>query len=91
MACLYFTEQDVEQLLDMNLALEAMRGAFKRMAQQQIDNVPRVRAKSSGIVLHSMSATDQGLNLVGWKQYTTTAQGAILYTSWAVSPTYFPS
>ena len=76
MSCRYFTENDVEQLLDMKSAIESMRSAFQRLAQGQVDNVPRVRARRQGIVLHSMSAADDGLGLVGWKQYTTTAQGA---------------
>lgn len=81
MACQYFTEEDVEQLLDMKGAVESMRTAFQRLAQNQVDNVPRVRAKAPGIVLHSMSAVDQGLNLVGWKQYTTTARGAVFHVA----------
>ena len=81
MPCLYFTEEDVDQLLDMKSAVESMRSAFRRLAQDQIDNVPRVRARRQGIVLHSMSAADDGLGLVGWKQYTTTARGAIFHVA----------
>ena len=65
MSCRYFTENDVEQLLDMKSAIESMRSAFQRLAQGQVDNVPRVRARRQGIVLHSMSAADDGLGLVG--------------------------
>ena len=81
MSCLYFTEDDVQQLLDMKSAVESMRSAFTRLAEGQIDNVPRVRARRQGIVLHSMSAADEGLGLVGWKQYTTTAQGALFHVA----------
>ncbi len=81
MSCLYFTEDDVQQLLDMKSAVESMRSAFTRLAEGQIDNVPRVRARRQGIVLHSMSAADDGLELAGWKQYTTTAQGALFHVA----------
>ena len=76
MNCLYLTEDDVQELLDMESAIESMRSAFQRLAQGHVDNVPRVRARRPGIVLHSMSAADEGLGLVGWKQYTTTSHGA---------------
>ena len=39
-------------------------------------NVPRVRAKGNGIVLHTMSAAADYLELAGWKCYTTTRSGA---------------
>jgi ornithine cyclodeaminase/alanine dehydrogenase-like protein (mu-crystallin family) len=81
MSCLYLTEQDVESLLDMETAVETMRGVFRRVADQEVDNVPRVRARGPGIVLHSMCAADAGLGLVGWKQYTTTAQGALFHVA----------
>lgn len=81
MSCLYFTEDDVEQLLDMKSAIESMRSAFQRLAEGQVDNVPRVRARQQGVVLHSMSAADEGLGLVGWKQYTTTAHGALFHVA----------
>ena len=81
MSCLYLTEQDVESLLDMKSAVESMRDAFQRVADKLVNNVPRVRARGDGIVLHSMCAADEGLGLVGWKQYTTTAQGALFHVA----------
>lgn len=76
MSCLYLNESDVAQLLDMPLAIEAMQEAFLALAAGQAENVPRARAAAPGIVLHSMSAAAGYLGLVGWKQYTTTRQGA---------------
>src|SRR5262245_14318884 len=77
MAVLYLTESDVEQLLDMRAAIEAVEQAFRQMSAGKAMNVPRVRAKAPGIVLHSMCAAAEYLGLVGWKTYTTTQTGAL--------------
>jgi ornithine cyclodeaminase/alanine dehydrogenase-like protein (mu-crystallin family) len=76
MSALYLTEDDVEQLVDMRLAIEVVEEAFRRLAAGDATNVPRVRAKAPGIILHSMSAAAGYLGLVGWKNYTTTKHGA---------------
>jgi alanine dehydrogenase len=74
--CLLLTEADVERLLTMPLAIDAMVGAFAALQDGRAHNVPRVRAQMPGLVLHSMSAAAEYLGLAGWKQYTTTAAGA---------------
>ncbi len=76
MSAIYLTEVDVQQLADMPLALDAVREAFRQLGSGGADNVPRVRAKAPGIVLHSLSATASYLGFVGWKIYTTTRAGA---------------
>lgn len=76
MPCLFFNETDVEQIVSMPDAVEAVAGAFRALARGEADNVPRARAKGTGLVLHSMSATASYLGLAGWKQYTTTRHGA---------------
>jgi alanine dehydrogenase len=76
MAALYLTERDVRELLDMRTAVEVLEEAFRQLADKKATNVPRVRAKAAGIVLHSMSAAAEYLGLVGWKCYTTTRTGA---------------
>lgn len=73
---LYLTEDDVTRLIDMPTALSVTERAFAALARGEADNVPRVRAKSPGVVLHSMSAAASYLGFVGWKNYTTTAAGA---------------
>ena len=45
MPALYLTEADVEQLLDMPLAIEVVEEAFRQLAAGKADNVPRQRAK----------------------------------------------
>lgn len=76
MPVLYLREADVAALIDMPLAIDAMQAAFVALARGEAENVPRVRAKAPGVVLHSLSAAAEYLGLVGWKQYTTTKHGA---------------
>jgi ornithine cyclodeaminase/alanine dehydrogenase-like protein (mu-crystallin family) len=78
---LFLREHEVEELIDISTAVMAMQAAFVRAAAGLIDNVPRVRASGDGVVLHSMSAADRELGLVGWKQYTTTRQGAVFHVT----------
>jgi alanine dehydrogenase len=75
MAALYLTEQDVARLIDMRRAIEVIEEAFRQWADRKAMNVPRVRARAPGIVLHTMSAAAEYLSLVGWKCYTSTASG----------------
>lgn len=76
MPAILLTEHDVRQLLDMRGALAVIEEAFRQLAERRAMNVPRVRAKGRGIVLHMMSAAADYLGLVGWKCYTTTRGGA---------------
>lgn len=79
MPALYLTEADVEQLLDIELAIEVCEEAFRRLAAGEAHNIPRERAQAPGIILHSMSAAAAYLGLVGWKCYTTTRSGALFH------------
>lgn len=76
MSVLFLSESDVKQLVDMPAAVEIVRQAFRHLAGGRAENVPRVRAKATGIVLHCMSAAADYLGYVGWKNYTTTKSGA---------------
>jgi alanine dehydrogenase len=76
MSILYLTEEDVGQLLDMRTTIEVVEEMFRQWADGKAMNVPRVRAKAPGVVLHSMCAAAEYLGLVGWKNYTTTKIGA---------------
>lgn len=75
MAALYLSEADVRELLDMDMALAAVEGAFQHLATGRAQNVPRARVRGERIMLHSMSASADYLGLVGWKCYTTTPHG----------------
>jgi len=76
MSTLYLTEADVAELLDIRLVIDVVEEAFRRLAAGEAHNVPRVRARAPGVVLHSMSAAAAYLGLVGWKNYTATRSGA---------------
>lgn len=76
MSVLFLREAEVEQLLDMPTTIAVIREAFRQLAADRVQNVPRQRARGNGIILHSMSAAADYLGVVGWKQYTTTKAGA---------------
>ena len=79
MVPLFLTESDVERLLDMPAVIQVVENAFRALAQGEAENVPRRRCKTSGAILHTMSAAANYLGLVGWKQYTTTRQTATFH------------
>lgn len=75
MGALYLQESDVRELLDMEMAIDVVEQAFQELAAGRATNVPRQRARGPGIFLHTMSATAEYLETVGWKTYTTTKKG----------------
>jgi ornithine cyclodeaminase/alanine dehydrogenase-like protein (mu-crystallin family) len=76
MPALYLTEDDVRDVIDMEVAIDAVEDAFRQLADGTANNVARRRAFAPGIVLHSMSAAAESLGLLGWKNYTTCKSGA---------------
>lgn len=76
MPAIFITEQHVRELMDVETSIEVVEEAFRRLAVGQAENVPRRRVRASGVLLHSMCASAQYLGLVGWKNYTTTAEAA---------------
>jgi ornithine cyclodeaminase/alanine dehydrogenase len=79
MGVLYLQETDVLRLLDIRLAIDAVEEAFRRLANGDAMNVPRVRAITPQMVLHTMSAAAPYLGMSGWKAYSTTRQGALFH------------
>lgn len=75
MAALYLRESEVRELLDMELAIDVIETAFQEMAEERASSALRQRAHAKGIYLHTMCAAADYLGLVGWKTYTTTADG----------------
>jgi ornithine cyclodeaminase/alanine dehydrogenase-like protein (mu-crystallin family) len=73
---LYLTEEDVEALLDIEDAVEAVEGSFRRQAAGVIDNRPRYRVGLDGGQLAVMAASDLGLGVAGVKTYAAGANGA---------------
>jgi alanine dehydrogenase len=76
MGTLFLTEDESRRLLTMRLAIDVVQEAFTRLATGEAVNVPRERAISPGIVLHTMSAAAPYLGLAGWKCYSTTREAA---------------
>jgi ornithine cyclodeaminase/alanine dehydrogenase-like protein (mu-crystallin family) len=67
---LYLTEQDVEQLITMSLALEAVEEAFNHLGKGKAENIPRRRLHAPRGMLHLMAASLPELGYMGYKSYT---------------------
>lgn len=76
MSALFLSEDDVRELADIDMAIDAVEKAFAALAAGTADNIPRRRAKASGIWLHGMHASAEYLGVSGWKFYSTTKSGA---------------
>jgi ornithine cyclodeaminase/alanine dehydrogenase-like protein (mu-crystallin family) len=76
MPVLYLTEAEVGRLLTMDLALEAVGAAFRKLALDEAENVPRRRCRTDQVVLHVLPAAAKTLGVIGYKAYTTSKHGA---------------
>ncbi len=75
MPVLYLTESDVQQLLTMELALDAVELGLKKLAIEEAVNVPRTRCQTDHSMLHVMSAAGKTLGALGFKAYVTNRRG----------------
>ena len=82
MPILLLTEQEVQQLLTMEMALEAVETAFRKLGIDEAHNIPRSRCQTDHVVLHVMSAAAKTLGIAGYKAYATSRKG---------EPTIMPS
>jgi ornithine cyclodeaminase/alanine dehydrogenase-like protein (mu-crystallin family) len=76
MRVLFLTEAEVRQVLTMEMALTAVEEAFKKMALDEVANIPRARCQTDHAMLHVMSAAAKTLGFAGYKAYCTSKQGA---------------
>src|SRR3989440_10962356 len=76
MPVLYLSEGDVGQVLTMDLALAAVESAFRKLALDEADSVPRRRCQTDHVMLHVLPAAAKTLGAIGFKAYTTSKQGA---------------
>jgi len=67
---LLLRERDVEELLDMPTALEAVEEVLRQQGQGQAPNQPRRRVFVPGGVLHVMSGAMLGWGVMGLKAYS---------------------
>lgn len=71
MPVLYLTEADVRSVLTMDLALTAVEAAFRKLALDEAENVPRQRCQTDRVMLHVLPAAAKTLGALGYKAYTT--------------------
>lgn len=76
MPVLYLTEADVGQVLAMDLALDAVSTAFRKLALEEAMNIPRQRCQTDQVMLHVLPAAAKTLGTIGFKAYTTSKHGA---------------
>ncbi len=72
---LYLTEAEVAELLTPAEALEAVEGSFRRLAEGEVENLPRRRARLEHGLFALMAAVDNGLGFAGSKSYAWTEDG----------------
>jgi ornithine cyclodeaminase/alanine dehydrogenase-like protein (mu-crystallin family) len=75
MPVLYLTEAEVGRLLTMDLALDAVAAAFRKLGCDEAENVPRRRCLTDRLILHVLPAAAKTLGAVGFKAYTTPRDG----------------
>jgi alanine dehydrogenase len=76
MPVLFLTEAEVASVLTMDLALDAVGAAFRKLALDEAMNVPRQRCQTDLAMLHVLPAAAKTLGVLGFKAYTTTKAGA---------------
>jgi len=76
MDVLYLREAEVERLLTMEAALEAVESAFRAQAAGRVVNHPRRRLHPDrNVYFHYMAAADAGSGTFGMKLYTSAPAG----------------
>lgn len=75
MGVLYLKEADVESVLTMDLALDAVTAAFRKLALDEAMNPPRQRVQTDRVYLHVLPAAAKTLNALGFKAYTSSPNG----------------
>ena len=73
---LFFKEEDVTRLLNMNDAVSAVEEAFRQLGEENAVNRPRTRVALPGTMLHVMPAGSSKWGLLGLKAYVATRSGA---------------
>ncbi|MDQ8021094.1 MAG: ornithine cyclodeaminase family protein [Moraxellaceae bacterium] len=73
---LYLTEQDVGRLADIHLALDAVESAHRALALGEAMDIPRQRVRTGSAMQHVLQAGWPARGVMGYKAYTSSAQGA---------------
>ena len=67
MSVLYLSDTDVRGLLTVELAIEAVSAAFRKMSLDEAVNVPRQRCQTDHVVMHVLPAAAKTLDALGLK------------------------
>ena len=73
---LFITEEEVENLLDMRSALEAVEDVLRQQAEGRATNRPRRRVALRNSMLNVMYAGAPEIGALGLKAYTVARAGA---------------
>lgn len=73
---IFLTEQEVGRLLDMRTAIDAVERIMPAHAAGTAIDVPRQRTRVFGAMMHMLQGAIPGEDLLGYKTYTTTREGA---------------
>jgi alanine dehydrogenase len=75
MSILLLTEDEVRQVLTMEMALDAVEDGLRKMAVDEVQNIPRARCQTDHAMLHVLAAAAKSLGFLGYKIYSTTRKG----------------
>jgi len=75
MPIFYLTEAEVARVLTMDLALDAVAAAIRKMGLEEAVNIPRQRCQTDHVTLHVLPAAAKTLGALGFKAYTTAKTG----------------
>ena len=76
---MYLTERDVESLLTMDMALDAVEGVFRERGEGRATNRARYRLPFGGGSLQVMSAAAPDLGVAGLKVYSAMRDGSTFH------------
>ena len=72
MPVLHLNEEEVRELLDMDMAIEAVETGLRKMALEEAFNNPRSRCQTDHAMLHVLPAACKTMGVIGYKAYVTT-------------------
>src|SRR5688572_570106 len=75
----YLTEADIQKLLTMPIALQAMEEAHRALAEHKAVDIPRARIHLPTGTQHVLQAAAPGLGYIGFKYYYTRPTGKSFY------------
>jgi ornithine cyclodeaminase/alanine dehydrogenase-like protein (mu-crystallin family) len=76
MPILLLNENEVQQLLTMDMALEAVEEGLRKVALDEAQNNPRQRAQTDHAMLHVLCAAAKTFGVMGYKAYGASRKGA---------------